>query len=124
MTDKTKQFIEKYLVPGGAGKGYGFFQMVAATKGTDKRSIIGKLRGMNYHDFLMTRYWQLTALKVKCDAGWRCAKCGRRSGLVVHHLDYACRGVEMYHPDRLVCLCHRCHEDLHGLRKKSAKSEK
>ena len=114
----TRAFIDKYLVPGGTGKGFGCFRMVADSRGTDWRSIIGKIRRMEYHDFLATRYWNLIALQVKSDSGWRCAKCGRRSGLVVHHMDYACLGTELFHLEKLVCLCRECHEELHGLRRK------
>ena len=116
VKDKTEQFKEKYLVPGGTGKGFGFYLMRKDSSGTDKKQIAVAIRKMTYKEYLSTRYWGLVSLQVKSDAGWRCEICGNRNGLVVHHDEYKWLGFDMYHIDRLRCLCKTCHEKLHGLR--------
>lgn len=111
----TTQFCGKYLIPGGTGRGYGLYRMVADSRGTDKKMIYGRIRRMSYSEFLQTRYWNVTAQQVKHDAGWKCSVCGSRQDLVVHHSDYRHHGAEMYHTNELQCLCRQCHERLHNL---------
>ena len=114
--DKTKTFLEKYLAKGPVGPGQGLYGMVADSRGTDKRRLAAAIRRMDYHAFVQTRYWRLVSLQVKRAAGWHCESCGRGRDLVAHHVDYRCHGYEMYHPDKLKCLCGECHRSLHGIR--------
>ena len=90
--------------------------MVTESKGADKAKVASTIRKMDYAEFMKTRYWQLVALQVKHDAGWRCAQCGSKHSLVAHHDGYRHHGYEMYHSHDLECLCQKCHERLHGLR--------
>lgn len=113
---KTDAFIDKYVVQGETGKGFGLYKMVAESKGTDQARVASVIRKMDYLDFMKTIYWQLVAQQVKHDAGWCCVQCGSRRGLVAHHDGYRRHGYEMYHLRDLECLCQKCHERLHGLR--------
>ena len=113
---KTDAFIDKYMVEGGTGKGFGLYKMVAESKGADKTKVASVIRKMDYLDFMKTRYWQLVAQQVKHNAGWRCEHCGSKHDLVAHHVGYRLHGYEMYHVAELKCLCQACHERLHGLR--------
>jgi len=113
---KTDTFIDKYIIQGETGKGYGLYKMVAESKGADKAMVALAIRKMDYDDFMKTRYWRLVAQQVKHDAGWRCQLCGSKHGLVAHHDGYRHHGYEMYHLHDLECLCQECHERLHGIR--------
>lgn len=121
---KTNGFKKKYLVEGAAGKGYGFYKMVAESRGTDRNRIAGIIRRMDYTEFLQTRYWGIVAQEVKARAGWRCEECGNKKDLVVHHEDYREHGYDMYHIDKLHCLCRDCHEVLHGIRERKSVCKK
>ena len=112
---QTDRFINKYLVERALGRGDYFFGMMADSRGTDKRALARAIRRMQYNKFLNTPYWQLSALQTKRESGWRCACCGARRNLVVHHDDYKRHGYEMYHTAELKCLCKTCHESLHGI---------
>ena len=113
---KTKQFEETYLINAKIGKGFGLYKMIADSQGTNKSEVARRIRKMPYDDFMKTRYWQLVALQVKNDAGWRCEACGSTKGLVAHHVSYRIHGFEMYRVNELQCLCQACHERIHGLR--------
>jgi hypothetical protein len=45
--------------------------------------------------------------------GEKCAKCGAKKALVVHHRHYRTIGFEKT-VDDIVLLCHTCHDDLHA----------
>lgn len=114
---KTDKFISKYLTPGDIGRGFGLYRMVSESAGTDHKRIAGTILQMNYKDYLHTRYWQLVSLQVKHDAGYQCQCCGRNNHLVVHHPYYrSVLGYDMYHIDKLECLCRDCHERIHGIK--------
>lgn len=43
---------------------------------------------------------------------YKCAKCGARNKLQVHHLSYQHLGDEL--DCELMVLCHSCHQKVHG----------
>jgi len=61
--------------------------------------------------------WRWIANKIKCDAGWKCARCGHlhniASGymLTVHHLDMDKSNCAWWN---LPPLCQRCHLSIQG----------
>lgn len=57
--------------------------------------------------------WQRIARYVRRRDGHRCAKCGRRGMLHVHHKRPVSRG-GWHWPWNLVTLCASCHERAHG----------
>jgi hypothetical protein len=69
---------------------------------------------MPYTDFLTTPYWKSIAKYVKERDGNRCVKCGADRRLHVHHLNYQNHGDELHHLDDLICVCRKCHRELHG----------
>jgi 5-methylcytosine-specific restriction endonuclease McrA len=44
---------------------------------------------------------------------WKCRKCGRRDNLTPHHVVYQSQGGEDV-LDNLLCLCVKCHDDIHA----------
>ena len=71
---------------------------------------------MPYTDFLGTPYWKSIAKYVKDRDGNRCVKCGTDRRLHVHHLNYQNHGDELHHLDDLICVCRKCHKEIHGNR--------
>lgn len=71
---------------------------------------------MPYSDFLETPYWKSIAKFVKDRDGNRCVKCGTDRRLHVHHLNYQNHGDEIHHLDDLICVCRKCHNEIHGNR--------
>lgn len=79
---------------------------------TDKR-FSDVNRRKEYKDFLNTPYWKDTRdLVIERDEN-KCARCGSKEDLHVHHLTYVNHGKEMDHMDDLVTLCHSCHQEEH-----------
>ncbi len=74
---------------------------------------------MNYADFLQTPYWKMIAYHVKKRAKFRCKLCDCSENLVAHHATYTVRGRELQNMDKLVCICHNCHENFHGVENES-----
>src|SRR6185503_19314547 len=59
-----------------------------------------ELRKMPYEDFLKTDYWETLRQAALMCACYRCARCRTRNEqLHVHHLTYAHRGLELWHPE-------------------------
>ena len=110
----TRQFVDKYLVARALRRGDYYFGMMADSRGTDKHALARAIRKMPYDSFLNTPYWRLSSLQTKRESGWRCARCGARRNLVVHHENYRRHGYEMYHTHDLVCLCKSCHDRIHS----------
>lgn len=115
VKEKTECFARKYLVKGDVRKGVGLYKMVKESAGIDHKAIAKEIRNMPYEEYLYSLYWQLVSVQVKHDAGCRCASCGRKGNLVVHHPSYRYLGYDMYHLADLQCLCRKCHEEIHGI---------
>ena len=113
---KTQAFIDKYLSTEPIEEGMTFYGMRADSRGTKQFMVAMLIWTIDYReDFLKTRYWKLVDWQVKHDAHWRCSVTGRRGRLEVHHPDYnSIHGFEMFHIDKLVCLCHEEHQKLHA----------
>lgn len=66
-----------------------------------------------YHEYLKSAAWlEKREQRLKID-GHRCAMCGAKHGLQVHHLTYE----HLYQENaetELVTLCKRCHSSMHG----------
>ena len=71
------------------------------------------IRQMPYVEFLETTYWKSIALYVKKRDGGKCTKCGSGIGIQVHHLTYEHHGDELHYLDDLVCVCEKCHKEIH-----------
>lgn len=70
-----------------------------------------------YKRYLHTQQWQKLRFEVLKRAGGKCERCGytpwKRGVLQVHHLNYDNVGHET--ADDLICVCARCHMELHGI---------
>ena len=64
-----------------------------------------------YAEYLTTEHWQRTRREALARSGYRCAICGDRSSLQVHHLSYERLGWER--PDDLEVLCEQHHRESH-----------
>ncbi len=69
---------------------------------------------VKYFYFLKSSYWRIISEEIKRRANWRCA-CGCRENLQVHHTKEG----DKHHGEEhlligLVCLCKKCHQNLHG----------
>jgi 5-methylcytosine-specific restriction endonuclease McrA len=63
------------------------------------------------------RTWEQARAQALQRAHFKCTRCGRRRGLVVHHLDeQGLRGPHAYDLENLRVLCLPCHNDEHGRR--------
>ena len=71
-----------------------------------------------YKRYLHTQQWQKLRFEVLKRAGGKCERCGytpwKRGVLQVHHLNYDNVGHET--ADDLICVCARCHMELHGIK--------
>lgn len=63
---------------------------------------------MSYKEYLESEIWKANRVKALQRAGRRCAVCGSRGQLHVHHNTYENLGREL--PEDLCVLCSRCHE--------------
>lgn len=72
-----------------------------------------ELAAMPYRDYLLTREWRETRRKRLSASERRCAECGVRHRLHVHHLTYDRLGEEAL--DDLQVLCAVCHRVAHGI---------
>lgn len=76
---------------------------------------------MNYKEYIQSAEWKAKSFQRKKIDGFKCTKCGRRTGLNVHHLTYA----HLYDEpmEDLTTLCRICHTKKHGI-KFSTKKER
>ena len=115
---RTRSFIRRYLTP---TENY-TTTMVSralraartAQKMTNYMEVIRHIVKMPYEDFMKTLYWRAVADKVKELGGHKCSICGR---LEAHHKTYCHHGDEINHLDDIVCLCHKCHKEVHNKHK-------
>lgn len=100
-TSQLKQrFIVEYIV-----KGH-IFPVEKAQK---------RLKDMPYSEFLKTPYWKAIRAYVKDKAGNKCSICGSKTRLQIHHKTYAHHGDELHHLQDLVCVCEKCHNQIHKI---------
>lgn len=82
----------------------------------NEKTIKDVINGMNYNDFLKTMYWRICAYRAKKKSGFRCAMCGSKDNLNVHHSTYEFHGSEHTRDGlkSLTCVCKDCHSKHHG----------
>ena len=70
-----------------------------------------------YKRYLQTEHWKKLRFEVLKRSGGRCERCGyrpwKRGVLQVHHKTYDNVGHETV--DDLICVCAKCHMELHGI---------
>ena len=119
------EFIFEYLKADqdtGAGS---YEKMVAFTKDFEWFEVKSHILKLKYFFFLKTSYWRIISDEVKRRGGWKCS-CGCRENLQVHHTEEGDKhhGEEHLFLEGLVCLCKKCHEDLHGVQIKVAEKKR
>lgn len=70
-----------------------------------------RLRGLSYRKYLKTPHWRRKKKEAFRHYAKRCAVCGERSRLDVHHIRYDNLGCESI--DDLMILCRGCHDVIH-----------
>ena len=75
------------------------------------------INAMPYRDFLLTPYWQSISMYIRCRDKKTCQLCGSKKRLNVHHLTYDHHGDELNHLNDLMCVCSKCHKELHKKQK-------
>lgn len=93
-----------------------FNRIVHEFKGKRGKQFAEYINSMNYHNFLNTLYWNIVSHRKRYKIR-KCAICGSRQNLQVHHLTYENHGYE--HRKRvfdndLQVLCQDCHSVIHG----------
>ena len=68
------------------------------------------LTGLNYVDFLKTKYWQRIRKQILKRDNDTCQKCGSHVNLHVHHLTYKHHLIEHRFLGDMITLCKSCHE--------------
>lgn len=67
---------------------------------------------MKSNDYYKSELWAKIAWAMRWLAGERCQVCNSRTGLQVHHRDYARFRHER--PEDLIVLCEKCHAKHHN----------
>lgn len=119
-----EEFIFEYLKADqdtGAGS---YEKMVATIQTLDWDKIKPSILDLKYFYFLRTSYWLIISQEVKRRANWKCS-CGCRENLQVHHTEEG----DKHHGEEhlligLVCLCRKCHQELHGTSIKIAEKKR
>lgn len=76
--------------------------------------IASQIKEMPYWDFLKTPYWKGVARIMRLRSKLACQKCGKGGKTSIHHKTYEHHGYEIYYLEDLICLCDRCHTELHN----------
>jgi len=71
------------------------------------------VKNLNYHDFLISRYWDEVRKIILIRDKNKCLICGAKYNLHVHHSSYPKRGTEHKNLDCLMSLCACCHKEYH-----------
>ena len=121
----SDEFIFEYLKADqdtGAGS---FEKMVSVINTPDWERVKSYILDLRYFYFLRTSYWLIISMEVKRRANFRCA-CGCRENLQVHHTEEGDKhhGEEHLFLEGLICLCKKCHENLHGVHIKVAEKKR
>lgn len=109
-----EEFVFEYLRADqdtGAGS---YDKMMGEPQYLDWDKIKPHILKLKYFYFLRTSYWLIISQEIKRRANWKCV-CGCRENLQVHHTEEG----DTYHGEEhllkgLVCLCRKCHQNLHG----------
>jgi 5-methylcytosine-specific restriction endonuclease McrA len=56
--------------------------------------------------------YEVLRQQVLCRDGWRCQSCGTMSNLEVHHKQFRSHSGHDSE-ENLICVCARCHADIH-----------
>jgi hypothetical protein len=115
MVMTSEEFIFEYLKADqdtGAGA---YEKMLSAINTFNWEEVKNYILNLKYYYFLRTSYWLIISQEIKRRANWRCS-CGCRENLQVHHTEEG----NVYHGEEhllkgLVCLCKKCHRELHGV---------
>lgn len=105
----------------GAGS---YEKMVSAIQTVDWATVKPYILNLKYFYFLKSSYWHIISEEIKRRANRRCL-CGCRENLQVHHTEEG----NKYHGEEhllkgMVCLCQRCHQNLHGTSVKVAEKKR
>ena len=65
-----------------------------------------------YENYIHSSKWRRRRARALMLGNYKCAKCGARNKLQVHHLSYQHLGDELDY--ELMVLCHSCHQKVHG----------
>lgn len=111
-------FTDKYLATDGkpvfATQKRAFIRkFITGNEEVPINEVKAQTRKMSYSAFLDTVYWKSIAYYVKERDGKQCVLCGAEKRLVVHHKSYEHHGDELHHLDDLVCVCRKCHGEIH-----------
>ena len=80
----------------------------------DKEIVYNTVRLLPYKEFLKTPYWKTISQRAKYKAGYQCKLCSSNKKLETHHPNYDILGKELQNMDKLVVLCHNCHDKFHN----------
>lgn len=122
-TETTREYIKKACQPCDPSQlvfSKEMMEYVLRAEGVDDGAVLRHNRFLPYEDFLKTPYWYYVSSKVKWAANQKCSSCGRFEDLQVHHLTYEHRGIESKYPEDLICLCKRCHQEIHEKKDKQS----
>ena len=115
-TAQTREFIEKVCQPCDPSLlvySNDIMNYILKAEGVDDGAVMRHNRFLLYSDYQRTLYWYHVSQRTKWAAGYKCSKCGRQENLQAHHLTYEHRGLEAKYPEDLICLCKRCHTEMH-----------
>lgn len=116
--DITQDYIDTYLNPekqwNSKTSVWQKMQNIT-TRGVNYESIAKYIKGIDYHDFLLTPFWKAIAVKKLKDANFKCQLCSAGGQLNVHHSTYEHHGYEQFHLNDLIVLCNECHKHHHKI---------
>lgn len=72
------------------------------------------MKNSEYYAYLRSPWWRAIRLASLIRAGRKCALCGEKHRLEVHHNTYVRLGREKL--SDLVVLCRQCHRRYHGIK--------
>ena len=109
-------FVEKFLSPDTMAtaplKREFIYRFIKYDEKLDVERISKTICMMPYPMFLKTPYWRAVRQHVINRDGC-CVICGSTKSLHVHHLNYQHHGDEVHHLEDLVCVCNKCHKQIH-----------
>lgn len=115
-TAQTREYIEKVCQPCEPSQliySNEMLNYIMNADGVDDGAVMRHNKFLLYSDYQRTLYWYHVSQRTKWAANYKCSKCGREENLQAHHLTYAHRGLEAKYPEDLICLCKRCHIEVH-----------
>lgn len=76
---------------------------------------------INYRAYIKSEAWAIVRRAYYAQRKRACALCSATEDLELHHKTYEHLGREVEHLDDLICLCFRCHDEVH--QKRSSKNK-